>query len=502
MLKNLIQAAFVSLIFCSQLLPAGSAFELLLTLDTGLPPSGRNGSMLGEEVAVLGDVNGDGYDDWAIGLPWAARYEAGESVGKVYIYFGAAHIPDEKDPDIILIGENAGDQFGGDISAAGDVNGDGFADVLVCAPYYGLASRTARIYIYYGGSPMDDLPDVIYGGDGSNSAHYPWLSTRPDRIDMVQGDIGPSSVNTISGTGDLNGDGYDDIVFGTGRQVLIFFGNSEMDLQPDLILNAETERDGFGYSVAGAGDVNGDGFDDLIVGAYGYDFPGYNAGRAYLYFGGTQMDSIPDVIFDAENAGDQFGKALSPAGDLNRDGYNDIIIGAPFSDALGEETGRAYIYCGADSMDAEADAILEHGQSYNDFGAYLHCAGDLNGDGNGDLLIGSNENLFDSKHITVCQENELFHSGLFYKHKRRNQSVLPPGFRRSNCSQFHWLELHRENLLDKQALPRLAECARLQFDEIESRGLPGRVPVERMHASRIATVENLRHKASAGVIHR
>ena len=122
----------------------------------------------------------------------------------------------------------------------------------------------------------------------------------------------------------------------------------------DPLPEAITERfftgqaagDLFGYSVSRAGDVNGDGYSDIIVGANGNDAGGNNAGRAYIYFGGASMDNTADVILTGEAAGDYFGYSVSTAGDVNGDGYSDVIVGAYLNDAGGSDAGRAYIYFG------------------------------------------------------------------------------------------------------------------------------------------------------------
>lgn len=151
--------------------------------------------------------------------------------------------------------------------------------------------------------------------------------------------------NAIADCGDLNGDGNDDILVGahltnsnTGR-VYIYFGGVIMNSAVDLILNGEASNNYFGISVAGAGDVNSDGFQDVIVGAYGYSS---NTGRAYIYFGGYSMDNIADVILTGPSTL-SFGYSVSSAGDINGDGYSDVIVsGHTYS----SNTGRAYIYYG------------------------------------------------------------------------------------------------------------------------------------------------------------
>ena len=116
--------------------------------------------------------------------------------------------------------------------------------------------------------------------------------------------------------------------------------------------------DYFGYSVAGAGDVNGDGYGDVIVGAYHNDAGGTDAGRAYVHFGGPGADAVADLTLTGAAAYDQFGYSVAGAGDINGDGYDDVIVGALFNDGGAANAGRAYVYYGGPGADATADLTL------------------------------------------------------------------------------------------------------------------------------------------------
>ena len=126
----------------------------------------------------------------------------------------------------------------------------------------------------------------------------------------------------------------------------------------DVILIGESVGDYFGFSVSTAGDVNGDGFSDVIVGAYTNDAGGTDAGRAYIFFGGASMDNTADVTLTGASDEDKFGTSVSTAGDVNGDGYFDVIVGANYNDAGGSDAGSAYIYLGGAGMDDVADLIL------------------------------------------------------------------------------------------------------------------------------------------------
>ncbi|MCP4712199.1 MAG: hypothetical protein GY869_26550, partial [Planctomycetes bacterium] len=285
-----------------------------------------------------------------------------KAVGRSYIFFGGSDM--DSIPDVILEGEQALDVFH-ESSGAGDVNGDGYDDVIVSSST--CDGNAGRSYIYFGGSDMDSVVDVtLYGESGWNYFG-----------------------NSLAGAGDVNGDGYADVIVGargynmnTGRSY-IFFGGSSMDNVPDLIFNGEDAENVFGSAVAGAGDLNGDGYADVIVGASGYN---QAAGRSYIYYGGIDMDNDSDLTLDGETEGDGFGKSVAGAGDLNQDGYVDVIVGAPW---YNDYTGRSYIYFGGDNPDSDFDLTLDGEGVLNYFGMSVAGAGDVNDDGCADVIVGA-----------------------------------------------------------------------------------------------------------------
>ena len=342
-----------------------------------LPASGRNASFVGEVVANVGDVNADGYDDWALGLKDAALYPSGKKVGKVHIYFGGNALANEKAPDVILTGEADADRFGNSVAAAGDVNHDGFADVIVGASWNNAGGLTAgRAYLYFGGARMDNIADVVFTGE------Y--------HIDRFG--------NSVSSAGDVNHDGFSDVIVGAylndaaGRdagRAYLYLGGTNMDNVADVIFSGEAGVDHFGNCVASAGDVNRDGFADVLIGAYENNAGGFDAGRAYIYLGGTNMDNLADVILTGEADFDNFGISLAAAGDVNHDGFSDVIVGAHLNDAGGNEAGRAYIYFGGPNMNNLADVVLTGEASLFNFGNSVASAGDVNRDGFADVIVGS-----------------------------------------------------------------------------------------------------------------
>ncbi len=149
--------------------------------------------------------------------------------------------------------------------------------------------------------------------------------------------------NSVSNAGDVNNDGYDDVAVGaysynsyTGR-AYIYYGGNPMNDTADVTMMGEGTSNNFGYSVSDAGDVNHDGYMDVIVGADGYNS---STGRVYIYYGNSIMDSIADIIMTGEGTGNNFGRSVSGAGDVNNDGYPDVIVGASGYPV----NGKAYIY--------------------------------------------------------------------------------------------------------------------------------------------------------------
>jgi hypothetical protein len=328
--------------------------------------------VFGASVASAGDVNGDGFGDIIIG---AFQNDAGgTNAGRVYIYFGGPVVDDIA--DVVFTGTIPNNFFGHVVTGAGDVNGDGYDDVIAAAPAYNSFAGIA--YIYYGGSSMDTIPDVTVTG-------------------VNPGDSFGSSMAYV---GDVNGDNFADVLVGaydafvnTAGKAYLYFGGVSMDSTADVVMNGEEVADVFGASVSSAGDVNGDGFSDVIVGALNNDAAGMDAGKAYIFFGGLSMDATPDVIMTGSAPGDNFG-IVSTAGDLNDDGFSDVIVGAIRNDAGGTNAGRAYVYFGATNMDSTADLIFTGEAEEDLFGLAVATAGDVNGDGISDIIIGAPYNDF------------------------------------------------------------------------------------------------------------
>jgi uncharacterized repeat protein (TIGR01451 family) len=267
------------------------------------------------------------------------------------------------------------------VATAGDVNGDGFSDVVVGAPRYDSPETDeGRAYVYLGSS----------GGLATNAG---W------------GDIGEQSYAhlgySVASAGDVNGDGFSDVIVGapehdngeSNEGAAFVFRGSPYGLGRDLHWIAPANQDGagFGNSVAGAGDVNGDGYGDVIVGARYFDNDEGDEGRVFVYLGSpTGLLASPVWTAEGNQSSAHFGYTVAGAGDVNGDGYADVVVGAPFHDSYCTDGGRAYVYQGsAAGPSANAAWTTDGYECYGHLGWSLATAGDVNGDGYSDVIVGA-----------------------------------------------------------------------------------------------------------------
>ncbi len=316
----------------------------------------------GSAVATAGDVNGDGYADVVVGA-WGNN----GGVGKAYLYLGGSSGLTST-AAWTASGEASNNWFGYSLATAGDVNGDGYADVLIGARGYGGFSGKA--YLYLGGPAglTSTAAWTVSGEGGGNTFGY-----------------------SVATAGDVNGDGYADVVAGAdtnsssrGKACLYLGGPGGLTATPAWTSAGVAASDFFGYSVATAGDVNGDGYADVVVGAYGNNS---NRGKAYLYLGGpTGLATTAAWTATGEATNDGFGRSVATAGDVNGDGYADVVVGA---DSNNSNRGKAYLYLGGPAGLATTAAWTATGEAYGYFGHSLATAGDVNGDGYADVVVGA-----------------------------------------------------------------------------------------------------------------
>jgi hypothetical protein len=352
----------------------GSEDGLLDTWDNE-DESNKAGAWFGYSVATAGDVNGDGYADVVVGAPLYTNDQTEE--GRAWVWFGS---PDGISAlnDWWAEGNAANAWYGDAVATAGDVNGDGYSDLIVGAP--GDASQAGTAFVYYG-SP------------GALSETAQWTERSGQELAKFGWSVGTA--------GDVNGDGYADIIVGTpywddGQTdegaAWIYCGSATGLPAHSCWYEASDQATAwFGYAVGTAGDVNGDGYDDIVVGAPLYDNPESNEGAAWVYEGSISGVSHSSSWFkDSDQAGAELGCAVGTAGDVNGDGYSDIVVGAPFTSHGQSKEGVAWLYLGSSSGLNEVPAWHGEGDDADGmFGAAVGTAGDVNGDGYSDVIVGS-----------------------------------------------------------------------------------------------------------------
>ncbi len=370
--------------------------------------NGQADSSLGLGVAFAGDINHDGFTDIIGGAPNYEDSPAQNGEGRFFVGYGGRCEPDCTSPfsEIIFPGQRegnqAGAQLGWSVSSAGDVNGDGFADVVAGAPLYDGFSFPCPIF------QTCPVPDAglanIYLGGGGGLAFTPSLSINGAN------QLGSQFGYSVANAGDVNGDGYGDVIVGApyynaaagadeGRVFLYLGSAAGLSSSPSWIKSGGQVNAHFGIDVAGAGDVNGDGFSDVIIGADGFGA----TGAAFVYLGRPTNPSFPQGLSDTPirtlvglQAGSSFGLTVATAGDLNRDGFADVVVGAPtyFDDPeFGLQIGMVNVYHGASGGPLATATFNIYGPystpgAVNRFGNGVAGAGDVNGDGYGDLIVG------------------------------------------------------------------------------------------------------------------
>ncbi|MEW5868218.1 MAG: FG-GAP-like repeat-containing protein [Chloroflexota bacterium] len=282
-------------------------------------------------------------------------------------------------PDWQKMGGQASAHLGVSAATAGDVNGDGYSDVIVGAPHYDhFYANDGVILVYLGAS--GGLPATFYRLWSGEHA----------------GDTFGYSVATA---GDVNGDGYSDVIIGApgyesevsqdGEGKVYVFHGSAIGLSEAWQFQLNQAGAALGQAIATAGDVNGDGYSDVIIGASHYN--SYDGYVAVFYGSASGLAGSPDFP-KIGWSGIHLGEAVSTAGDVNADGYADVLFSAPYQTGVNVEGGLVNIYYGSASGLSPSDFDSVNGYDYLEhFGMALSTAGDFNGDGYSDVIIGSPE---------------------------------------------------------------------------------------------------------------
>jgi MYXO-CTERM domain-containing protein len=332
----------------------------------------------GNQVEFLGDVNGDGFDDLAI-ASW--QYDDGDAnEGRVQVYYGSSDGLEDT-PDWEAQGGLPEAHFGWRVVGAGDLDNDGFDDVAISSP-----GRTVDV-------EAEGAVFIWRGNAAGLGIHPAW------QLEGTQ--EGARFGEGLSAAGDVNGDGFDDLIVGEPlRQVVVaqegaahlYMGSVDGPAEtPDWTTEGVQEGAHLGWTVGGSGDLDGDGFDDVVVSAPHYDDSAVDTGRVLVWLGGSfGISSSPDVVLTAPVSGAWAGAALAGPTDLNNDGFDDLVVGAPYAQLSAPNTGLILIHPGGPGGPSSAAArVIEGGAIVGLFGSVIEAAGDVNGDSYDDIVAGS-----------------------------------------------------------------------------------------------------------------
>ena len=422
--------------------PSATAGALLDEATTLTATDAETGSRFGGAVAGAGDTNGDGFADLVVGAQ--DMNGASSDSGGIYVYPGSLTGLSTVDEVALTASDGArDDDLGGSVAGGGDLDGDGYADLVAAAvgdDDYG--SYTGSVYLWYGstsgvqasseqkitasdadsyayfgrslslsgdvdGDGYDDLAVGADGADVSGAAYvFYGSSTGLDAASeqKVQASVSTGYLGqTIELAGDLNGDGYDDLVVGDWRPqaVFVFYGSSTgVDTSTEQRVDGDFSADNtrFGTAVASGGDLDGDGYDDLAVGDYRYSGSETYGGAAYIYLGsstGVVEASVQEIEPPSPRYVGYFGESLAFVGDLDHDGYDDLLVGAGGGSAATSYSGEGYVFLGSGTgiQAGVGQTVTVSGASAADYvGESVASLGDVDGDGTAEIALGATGN--------------------------------------------------------------------------------------------------------------
>jgi hypothetical protein len=396
----------------------------------------QNGSRTGFSLGAAGDVDNDGFDDFLIGADGYDLNGANADSGRVYLVYGKANLPATLNlgslsgsAATIFASPNGGDLFGSSVAGVGDVNGDGTPDILV-----GSSGADTGSLIQSGQAVL------IYGSDAFGSLVNISSLTESEGAFLNGAGAAEHAGRSVASAGDFNNDGFADIIVGaddadangpeSGRAYVVYGDPSLPEIialgslgSAGLTIDGPGAGDNLGASVSGGGDVNGDGFDDVVVGCHQFDDTGSNEGLATIIYGGSSMPTTLDAgnlgaagvtltgVDGSDEAGFTVAMSRTLSGDVNGDGFADVLISARQADPNGGQSGEVYLLHGNNTLPTELslESLSFRGVQLNGTdsgdraGDSLAMIGDFNNDGFEDYAIGARFAQNETGEVTVVQ---------------------------------------------------------------------------------------------------
>ncbi len=398
----------------------------------------QNGSRTGSSLGAAGDVNGDGFDDFLIGADGYDVNGPNADSGRVYLVYGGAGLPASLSlgslalgAGVVFEGATSGDLMGTSVAGVGDVNGDSVPDILIGGSGVnpGGKIQAGQAVLVYGSTSFADSVDLASLGASEG-------------VTINGGAATDHAGHAVAAAGHFNGDGFRDLLIGAldadGNSAdsgiaYVVYGAASLPSSIDLgslgaaglTLQGDQPGDALGVSVSGGGDINGDGFDDIILGSHQYDDTANNEGRAFIVYGSASPPASLDTsalgtagvtltgIDNQDEAGFQVamggatgvatggaaegGPGRKTPGDMNGDGFADVLVSARQADPNGSASGEVYLLHGNQSLPSSVGleslsfrGVQLNGQAANQrAGDSLAFVGDFNDDGFEDWAVGS-----------------------------------------------------------------------------------------------------------------